>query len=46
MKTIVLRVHPRAPLDVVNAVRDAALVSGLKLEDDASSTPLVPDLGE
>jgi len=42
MKVIVIRAHPRAPEKVVNAVHDAAIGAGLKVEVDATSSPLVP----
>jgi general secretion pathway protein D len=45
-KKIVLRSHPRAPVEVVNDVTEAALESGIKLEFDASMSPLVPAITE
>jgi biopolymer transport protein ExbD len=42
MKVIVLRAHPRAPQRVVDAVHDAAIGAGLKVELDDTASPLVP----
>jgi len=42
MKLIVIRPHPRAPQRVVDAVHDAAIAEGLKVELDQSASPLVP----
>lgn len=45
-KKVVMRSHPRAPVEMVNAVTEAAMEAGLKIEFDASMTPLVPALTE
>lgn len=41
-KRIIVRSHPRAPKETVNAVIDAATSAGLKVKHDQSSTPLIP----
>lgn len=41
-KVVVIRAHPRAPSKVISAVTETAMESGLKIEVDESSTPLVP----
>lgn len=40
-KSVLLRRHPRAPEQVLNAVSDAAREAGLKVEVDDSNVPLV-----
>jgi type IV pilus assembly protein PilQ len=40
--TVVIRKHPHADVAVVNEVTEAAMEAGLRIEFDASITPIVP----
>lgn len=42
--TVVIRKHPSAPIDVVNAVTEAAMEAGLRIEFDSDIPPIVPDM--
>lgn len=42
--TVVIRKHPSAPIDTVNAVTEAAMEAGLRIEFDSDIPPIVPAL--
>lgn len=43
--TVVIRKHPRAPIEVVNDVTEAAMEAELRIEFDNTLPPIVPSIG-